>query len=48
MLRMFRSGSRPGSPSPAVRILAVLIAVGLLVSIAPFVGTFVVGLVDLL
>lgn len=48
MLRMFRSGSSPGSPSPGVRILAVLVALGLLVSVSPFVAVVLVWLVDLL
>lgn len=48
MLRLFRAGSRPGSPSPAVRLLAVLVALGLLVSVSPFVAVAVVWVIDLI
>jgi hypothetical protein len=48
MLRLFRAGSKPGSPGPAVRILAVLVAVGMLVSVSPFVAVAVAWVIDLL
>lgn len=37
MLKLFRSGP-DGRPGPAVKIVAVLIAVGLLATLAPFVS----------
>jgi hypothetical protein len=48
MLRLLRGGSTPGRPAPVVRILAVGVALGLLVGIAPFLGSVVVWVLDVL
>ncbi|MGF1661470.1 MAG: hypothetical protein ACFCVG_03195 [Kineosporiaceae bacterium] len=48
MLRLLRAGSGPGGRGPAVRVLAALLVLGLLVGIAPFLGAAVVWVLDVL
>jgi hypothetical protein len=48
VLRLLRAGSGPGGRGPAVRVLAALLVLGLLVGIAPFLGAVVVWVLDVL
>ncbi|MGF1648598.1 MAG: hypothetical protein ACFCVF_17005 [Kineosporiaceae bacterium] len=48
MLRMLRAGSGPGGRGLAVRVVAVLLVLGLVLGIAPFVGTILGWVLDVL